>query len=93
MTEGLMSGPASHQLLRRTLVFVWDDPQRRCYNGAFGAHHFEWSPWGQWDVGSPAKMERRRQFWQELNDYAVSQRGKDSKIEYKVEPLSHSPPP
>lgn len=88
MTEGLMSGPASHALFRRARVFVWDDPQRRCYNGAYGAHHFEMSRWEQWDVGSLAKMERRRQFWQELNDYAVSQRGESAKIEFKVEPLS-----
>jgi hypothetical protein len=86
-----MAGPASHQLLKRVRVFVWDDPQHRCYNGAFGAHHFEWSSWSHWDFGSLSKLERRRQFWQDLNDYAVSQRGSEAKQEFRVAPLVTKP--
>ena len=25
-----------------------DDPQRRCYNGAYFASHIEWEPWELW---------------------------------------------
>jgi len=26
-------------------TFVNDDPQKRCYNGAYKASHYEWSKW------------------------------------------------
>ena len=34
-------------LIRRGRVVI-DDPQRRCYNGAFFKSHIEWEPWELW---------------------------------------------
>jgi len=58
----------------------------RCYNGAWGDHHYEW---GSWEVlysnVPPEKQESMLTFWRELNDYAVSQRGDNAKCEFKIE--------
>lgn len=72
-------------LYTRSRVFVFDDPQRRCYNGAFGAHHYEWSAWEVLDRFPADKAEAKLKFWRELNDYAVSPRGDSAKREFKVE--------
>lgn len=29
-------------------TFFNDDPQKRCYNGAYFASHYEWSDWEKW---------------------------------------------
>jgi hypothetical protein len=75
-------------LMCRIRVFVFDDPRRRCYNGAFGAHHFEWGAWETLDrLPTAEKAEAKLKFWRELNDYAVSQRGKSARREFKVQVL------
>lgn len=72
-------------LEQRHRVFVFDDPQRRCYNGAYGAHHYEWSEWDLLELNvDPEKVEERLTFWRELNDYAVGQRGESAKREFRV---------
>lgn len=72
-------------LMCRSQVFVWDDPLHRCYNGAFGAHHFEFGRWETLDRLPDAETAARKlKFWTELNDYAVSQRGKSAKREFKI---------
>lgn len=72
-------------LMCRGQVFVWDDPQRRCYNGAFGAHHFEFGAWETLDRLPDAETAAHKlKFWTELNDYAVRQRGKSAKREFKI---------
>ena len=51
-TEELLSvqpiyeSPTSrYNIFSRKRIFVFDDPMRRYYNGAFGKHHYEWSRW------------------------------------------------
>lgn len=70
-------------IYRSQSIFVFDDPQRRCYNGAFGAHHYESGPWERFESGV---TEDRVQFWRSLNDYAVSARGKSARVEYQWRP-------
>ena len=54
--------------------FVFDDPMRRCYNGAYGAHHYEWSEWEVLESNVPTeRVNDKLKFWHELNDYPVSQ--------------------
>jgi hypothetical protein len=46
-----------------------------------------WTAWGELETYSNmdlAMAERRLKFWTELNDYAVSQRGKEAKSEFKI---------
>lgn len=38
----------SYELHIRRGTFVNDDPQCRCYNGAWFAYHYEWSEWEKW---------------------------------------------
>lgn len=75
----------SYLLMCRGRVFVWDDPLRRCYNGAFGAHHFECGAWEVLDRLPDAETAARKlKFWTELNDYAVSCRGAEAKRDFKI---------
>lgn len=72
-------------LQTRSAVFVWDDPQRRCYDGAFGAHHYEWGAWETLDrLETAEKAAAKLKFWSELNDYAVTSRGESARREFKV---------
>ena len=76
------------ELRMRSRVFVFDDPQRRCYNGAYGAHHYEWGPWEVLDSSvKPEKREETLKYWRELNDYAVSQRGDSARKEFVIEEI------
>lgn len=76
------------KILRRTKVFVWDDPLHRCYNGALGEHHYEDGKWEIFEtLNEKQNPEERLKFWVELNDYAVSCRGKGAKVEYKLSEL------
>lgn len=70
----------------RRRVFVFDDPMRRCYNGAYGSHHYEWSEWESLDRFPADKTEAKLKFWRELNDDAVRCRGESARCEFKVEP-------
>ncbi len=71
-------------IYRRVKVLVNTDPQRRCYDG----HHFKsevhWSAWGHLETVPAERAEERLQFWRELNDYAVSQRGKGARWELEL---------
>lgn len=84
-----MSSPAQPTravLYTRHRVMVLDDPLRRCYNGAYGAHHYEWSAWEVLDTFPADRTEHNLAFWQDLNAFAVSQRGESARKEFKVEP-------
>jgi hypothetical protein len=62
------------------------DPQRRCYYGAFKSPELAWTPWDILEYQIPASRAADRiEFWAELNAYAVSQRGKFAKREFKIE--------
>lgn len=75
----------TYTILFRRQIEVNTDPQRRCYNGVHAKSEMLWTAWGSLETGLSAdKVERRLKFWQELNDYAVSQRGKSAKNEYEA---------
>jgi hypothetical protein len=63
------------------------DPQRRCYNGCHAKSEMLWTQWAtlQFDV-SEEVIEERLQWWRELNDYAISQRGESARKEFRVVP-------
>lgn len=70
---------------QRYKIFVFDDPLRRCYNGAYGTHHYEWSSWEVLHSNiKPEKADEVLVFWRELNDFAVSQRGESAKREFRA---------
>lgn len=69
----------------RNQIEVNTDPQRRCYNGCHFSSEFQWTAWGDLEVRVKAeKLEKRMTFWRELNDYAVSQRGKGARSEFEA---------
>ena len=68
----------------RQRVVVNTDPQRRCYNGCNKSEELQWTPWEVLEYNvSKDSLEQRLTFWVELNDYAVSQRGKGAKREFR----------
>lgn len=72
-------------LQARRKGFVWLDPQRRCYNGAYGDHKYEWSGWETFDSQvAPDKVRETLRFWRDLNKIAVAGRGENAKIEYRI---------
>ncbi len=61
-----------------------NDP--RCYNGAYFDAEYVWGPWETLERDlTPERAQDRLKFWQELNDYAVSQRGESAKTEFKIQ--------
>ena len=60
------------------------DPQRRCYNGCHFSSELRWTDWKLFEYVTEENKERRMQFWQGLNAYAVSQRGEFAKAEYEI---------
>ena len=74
-----------YNIQSRTKVLVNTDPQRRCYNGCHFSSELVWTDWKVVDFDiSEQKVEERITFWKELNDYAVSQRGKSAYSEFKA---------
>jgi len=61
------------------------NPQRRDLYGYQVASDYLWSAWEALEYTTTEKAEARLKFWQELNDYAVSQRGDTAKREFKLE--------
>lgn len=73
-----------YNLYLRQQFFVNTDPQRRCYNGCHFSGEYQWSDWELLEHNVPENaIDQRVQFWTELNDYAISQRGKSAKREFK----------
>lgn len=57
----------------------------RCYNGAFNNVSYYWGPWEVFEYNVPkGKNQSRLDFWRDLNDYAVSQRGKGARREFRI---------
>jgi hypothetical protein len=42
---------AFYELHIRRGKLINDDPQKRCYDGAYYKSHIEWSPWEKWITG------------------------------------------
>ena len=76
-------------IFMRKLTLVNTDPMRRCYNGC----HFKSELlWGEWEVletlGGNADERARLSFWRDLNDYAVSERGRSATREFEVRDIT-----
>jgi uncharacterized protein YhdP len=81
----------THTLFTRQQRLANTDPQRRCYNGCHFSSELQWQPWVSLHSGlSAEKAAEALKYWQELNDYAVSQRGESARREFKIEPTGES---
>jgi len=72
-------------LMRRKRFLVNTDPQRRCYNGCHASYEYQWGEWES--IGrcfSLEKIQDSLRFFQDLNAYAVEQRGKGALCEFKI---------
>lgn len=75
----------AYTIEHRKQILVNTDPQRRCYNGAHFSSELQWTQWGWLELNvKPEKLERRLEFWRELSEYAVSQRGPEGRSEYRA---------
>lgn len=78
----------SKVILTRHRVLVNTDPQRRCYDGCHFSSELVWTRWVVLErmrfLKPGADPEARLQFWRDLNDYAVSQRGEEARREFKL---------
>jgi hypothetical protein len=74
----------THTLWCRSAYEANTDPQRRCYNGALVSSELRWTEWSELEFVTSDQAEPRIKFWQELNDYAASQRGKFAKRDFRV---------
>ena len=68
----------------RTKKVINTDPQRRCYNGAHAESKVVWGAWGVLEYVREERSEERLKFWKELNDYAVTARGEESRSEFRI---------
>ena len=76
----------TYNIKSRHKKLINTDPQRRCYNGCHYSYEIVWTEWETLEYNVPEnKIKRRLEFWRELNNYAVSQRGKEAKQEFKAE--------
>ena len=61
------------------------DPQRRVYNGCVYSSKQSFRPWEILESGISEKdINERLNFWVDLNNYAVSQRGENSMNKYRI---------
>lgn len=69
----------------RRRILVNTDPQRRCYNGCNFSEELRWTDWATIESTiAEERLPRRLEFWRELNDYAISERGESARAEYKA---------
>lgn len=79
--------PAQIKILFRLLYRANTDPQRRCYDGHHFSSELRWTDWSELETIPADRVERRLAFWQELNDYAVKERGPEgTRREYRLVP-------
>jgi hypothetical protein len=74
----------THKIMWRGKIVVNTDPQRRCYNGIHFKSEIVWETWHDLCSANSDNIQDRLKFWQELNDYAVSQRGEGARKEFKI---------
>lgn len=61
------------------------DLQRRVYNGCAFSSRQSFTPWETIESGlSLEEADQRLEFWVDLNNYAVSQRGETSRNKYRI---------
>lgn len=72
-------------ILMRRQFLMNTDHRRRCYNGCHYSCEWKWTDWEVLEYNIPEEdIQRRIEFWKELNDYAVSQRGENARREFKA---------
>jgi hypothetical protein len=69
---------------QRSAMLVNTDPQRRCYNGCHFSSKIVWSQWCDFEYTTEDKVERRLEFWRELNQGAVEARGETAAREFRI---------
>jgi len=75
----------TYEIYHRSQIIVNTDPQRRCYWGVNFSEAICWTNWSRIDCDIPeSRIGRRLEFWRELNDYAVNERGPIARAEYKA---------
>lgn len=72
------------KILQRKKFDLITDLQKRVYDGVPFSSEVRWTEWGILEEGI-VDGARRLKFWEDLNEYAVSQRGNSALIEYKLE--------
>ncbi|MCH9712797.1 MAG: hypothetical protein K0U20_09260 [Proteobacteria bacterium] len=66
-------------------TIVITDPQRRVYNGCIHSYETVFKDWEVLESNlSEDKAKKRLKFWNELSDFAVSQRGESSRTKYRI---------
>ena len=66
-------------------ITINTDPQRRVYNGTMYSSEQIFTPFEVLESEIPEDIaEERLAFWVDLNNYAVSQRGENSKNKYRL---------
>ena len=61
------------------------DPQRRVYNGCAYKSRQSYRPFETLESElSPEEVAERLEFWVDLNNYAVSQRGEKARNKYRI---------
>lgn len=69
----------------RNRQLINTDPQRRCYNGCHAKSELIWTPWEVLEYDVPEdRIERRLEFWRELNQIAIDGRGEGARRELRV---------
>lgn len=72
-------------LYTRQKVLVNTDPQRRCYNGAHFSSEIVWTRWEPLVYIRPDQdAEAIKKWWEELNAYAVKERGKSALRDFEI---------
>lgn len=70
-------------ILVRKKKLQLNDP--RCYNGAFFDAEYVWGELEVLEYDIPKdKVQSRLDFWVDLNNYAVSQRGESARSQFKI---------
>ena len=74
----------TYAIQQRHRVTINTDPQRRCYNGCHYSSKQVWTEWETLESGIQGNaIKQKLQFWRELNDYAISERGENARKEYR----------
>jgi len=71
---------------RRRLLEVCTDPLRRCYHGVFAKSELQWTAWESLETWPKTREEadERMEYFKDLNDYAVRERGQGARAEFRV---------
>lgn len=78
----------TYTIEQRRKIVVNTDPQRRCYNGCHAKSEERYTEWEWLELDVPEdRLETHLNYWRELNDYAISERGESARCEYRAVPI------